>query len=584
MSDPVVQQIKDKLDIAEVLGEYIQLRRAGTNFKARCPFHNEKTPSLMVNRERGVWRCFGCNEGGDVFSFIQKHEGLTFPEVLKILADKAGVQLPERRNTQELDATTKLREELLDINELTARFYHEALLRSKSGEVARNYLATRGVKDASIKKWVLGFAPDDFHQLEKFLATRGISKEKAIQAGVLVKGERAQVYDRFRFRVMFPLFDYHGRIVGFTGRTLSQDDKQAKYVNSPETPIYHKSAILYGLNFAKLAIKKADAAVIAEGNMDCLSSHEAGIENVVASSGTALTTEQLRLVGRLTKNLIFAFDTDTAGAAATRRGLETALAEGFSIKIARLTSKDPDELIKENVELWRNALSEAPNFLDFSFDAIFSKIKIDDREALRKGATQYSQIIALLDDPVAQAQEAKRLKELLDVPLDAVLEYVKRARKPKVGFSTGPQNLKLKPRGRSELTEEKILGLSLANPDFQKILKDNLSVSDFSHIAPLADLVFKGEVAGEQFAGLHFLGEEEMNRFREQESDKEKIEKEFIKLCRELKILSLQNEMNRLGKIISAKEKDKSVDLETTKNQFNELARQKSNLTKEPIS
>lgn len=584
MSDPVVQQIKDKLDIVEVLGEYLELRRAGTNFKARCPFHNEKTPSFMVNRERGVWRCFGCNEGGDIFSFIQKHESLTFPEVLKILADKAGVQLPERRNTQELDANAKLREELLDINELAARFYHEALLRSKSGETARSYLSKRGVKDASIKKWVLGFAPDDFHQLEKFLATRGIAKEKAIQAGVLVRGERGQVYDRFRFRVMFPLFDYHGRIVGFTGRTLSGDDKQGKYVNSPETAIYHKSSILYGLNFAKLAIKKADAVVIVEGNMDCLSSHEAGIENVVASSGTALTTEQLRLVARLTKNLVFAFDTDTAGAAATRRGLESALAEGFSIKIARLTSKDPDELIKENVELWRKALSEAPNFLDFSFDSIFGKIKLDDREALRKGAVQYSQIIALLDDPVAQAQEAKRLKELLDVPLDAVLEYVKRAKKPKVSFSTGPQNLKLKPKDRHELLEERIVGLSLVNSDFKKILKDNLAVSDFSHIAALADLVFKGEAAGEQFAGLHFLGEEEMNRFREQELDKEKIEKAFVKLCTDLKVLSLQNEMDRLGKIISVKEKAKAEDLENFKNQFNELVRQKSNLTKEPIS
>src|SRR3989344_1854542 len=444
MADPIVQEIKEKIDIAEVIGEYVHLRRAGVNVKGLCPFHSEKTPSFMVNRDRGVWRCFGCGEGGDVFSFLQKHEGLTFPEVLKILADKAGIPQPERTAFEkiEYDREAQMRDELLQINELAAKFYHEALLRSQSGQVAREYLQQRGLKDETIKKWQLGFAPDDWHQLETFLTKRGFNKENAVQAGLLARGQGGQVYDRFRFRITFPLLDHYGRAVGFTSRTLSQDEHgpletdrpeavvaapkagrsltgQAKYVNSPETAVYHKSKVLYGYYFAKKAIRAADSIVVVEGNMDVIASHQAGVENVVASSGTALTPDQLNLISRLTKNMIFAFDADKAGLAATRRALEIALQQGFNVRIAQMAgAKDPDELIKQDVNLWQRALAEAPNFLDFSFDLIFGTIKSNDKEGLRKAAKDYLQLIDLVEDSLTQAQESRRVAEKLDVPVD----------------------------------------------------------------------------------------------------------------------------------------------------------------------
>src|SRR3989338_766530 len=347
MADNTVQEIKERIDVADVIGEYVHLRRAGTNLKGLCPFHSEKPPSFMVNRDRGVWRCFGCGEGGDVFAFLQKHESLTFPETLKILADKAGVKLPERQVGQNYDREAQIRDELLQINELAARFYHEALLRSKSGEVAREYLNKRGLSEETIKKWQLGFAPDDWHQLENFLVKKGFAREKMVQAGLLVRNQGqvyddprsgyeksggaaathrkaaqtpptqggGRTYDRFRFRITFPLVDHHGRIVGFTARALGDEDGaqsgspsaawgKAKYINSPETSIYHKGRMLYGYYFAKKAVRQADKIVMVEGNMDCISSQQAGVENVAASSGTALTPDQLSLISRLTKNLI----------------------------------------------------------------------------------------------------------------------------------------------------------------------------------------------------------------------------------------------------------------------------------------
>jgi DNA primase len=592
MSDPVVQEIKDRLDIAEVISEYVQLRRAGANFKGLCPFHNEKTPSFMVSRERGLWKCFGCGEGGDVFSFVQKHESLTFPEVLKILADKAGVQLPVRSSLTDYDKEAKTRDELLYINELTARFYHEALLRSKSGQIARDYLAKRGLKQETIKRWQLGFAPDDFHILEKFLLTRKVNLERAVQAGVLARGQNGNVYDRFRFRVIFPLHDYHGRTVGFTARTLSTDTKEAKYVNSPETDVYHKSKILYGLYFAKKAAKDEKNLIIVEGNMDVIASHEAGVENVVASSGTALTVDQLNLISRLTKNLIFAFDADTAGLAATRRGLELALSQGFKVRIAELLgNKDPDELIRQDVGLWQKVISKAPDFLDFSFKLAFGKINKNNKEVLNAAAEQFLEIVALLKDPILQAQEAKRVAEQLDISSQAVLDKLKDIKKKQGTVSyantvTSARSAELVgAKARSELLEERVIGLALVEPQLRAILQNELASSDFSTLAHAFEFVIKNaeheNFTDEQMSSFQFLGEEELNHLKEIYSDSTKLKKAYVNLCRELRSLSIKEKMKKLSRLIAEKERSKNLqELQSLREEFNNLSIRLSEVSK----
>lgn len=324
MNDPILQDIKDRLNIADIIAGYIQLKKAGVNFKAPCPFHNEKTPSLIVSPQKQIWHCFGCGEGGDVFSFVKKIENLEFKDTLKLLAEKAGVKLPSfRPENKQLQDEKEL---LLRINNFASRFYHQALVKESLGKVALEYLQKRGLSYETIKKWQIGFAPDEFHILEKALLAKKVSPEHMVKAGVCAKNERGQIYDRFRGRITFPIFNYLGEVVGFSARILVDDAKSAKYINSPETSIYSKSQILFGLNFGKEMARKKDEVVVVEGQMDCIAAHQAGFFNTVASSGTALTLGQLNLIGRLTKNLKFCFDSDQAGQNASRKAGELALA------------------------------------------------------------------------------------------------------------------------------------------------------------------------------------------------------------------------------------------------------------------
>lgn len=582
-TDPIIQEIKEKIDIVEMIGEYLPVKRAGTNFKANCPFHNEKTPSFMISRDRGFWHCFGCGESGDVFAFLQKHEGLSFPEVLKILAERTGVRLPEKRDLVQVDREAKQRDDLVSINELAAKFYHQSLLRSQSGKIARDYLTKRGLNDETIKKWQIGFAPDDWHILENFLKTRGISQSLALSSGLLVRGEKGKIYDRFRFRVMFPFFDQFGRVVGFTGRTLDSSD-QAKYVNSPESIVYHKGKLLFGYYFAKKAIRTEDRAVIVEGNIDCISSYQAGVENVVASSGTALTSDQLNILKRLTSNLVFALDADKAGLIAMRKALEPALALGFNIYIADLQGKkDPDELIQVDLKAWKASVGSAVYFLDYIYNLIFKDVKPSDLEGSRKAAKDYLAVVKLVSDPIARAQEAKRVSERLNVPIEPILEFLgkapttakseqKNAAKPKVGV-----------RNRVEKLVEKILALALVNVEFAESIKKQFRASDFSTLAPIFPYVIKSipedSKYSDQLALLRFVGEEEWRRLKEEYTEEQKLIEQFEYMCAGLKELNLQEEMRLLTSELADKERmgDKQA-VKDLRLKFRELSNQLSQI------
>ncbi len=363
-----IEEIKSKLDIVELISEYIQLKSAGANYRALCPFHHEKTPSFLVSSEKQIWHCFGCGKGGDIFTFLKEIEGIEFPEVLKILAAKAGVVL-----SSEQKVSTNQKNKLLEVCDLASRFYQKILESSPVAENARAYLRKRDISPAVIEIFKLGFAPDLSGSLVKFFENRKVNLTDVEAAGLIIKGS-GSYFERFRNRIIFPIQDLHGRVVGFTSRILpgvKNEKEVAKYINTSETLIYSKGRVIYGLDKAKVDIKKENAAIIVEGNMDVIACHQFGFKNTVASSGTAFTHEQIMLLKRYTNNLLLAFDFDLAGQNAVNRGIELALQEEMEVKIISIPSgKDPDECLKsssQGKDLWEKAVRSAQPIMEYYF-------------------------------------------------------------------------------------------------------------------------------------------------------------------------------------------------------------------------
>lgn len=413
----LVPDIKARIDVVDLVAEYVPLKPSGAGtFKGLCPFHQERTPSFHVSRVRQSWHCFGCDVGGDIFTFIERIEGMEFREALTFLAQKAGVVIPE---TQEFEQGKTKKKRLHEVNELAAKFFRSALLHLPQAAEARAYVAKRQIDDLSADLFLIGYAPESWSALTEALAKKGVLADELVTAGLAMKREHGDgVYDRFRGRLMFPIADVHGNIVGFTGRILMADPTQPKYINTPETPVYHKSAVLYGLDKAKAEIRKQNLAVIVEGNMDAVSSHQAGVMNVVAASGTALTLEQLSLIKRFTINLAIAFDQDAAGAAATLRGLDLARQQGFSLKIISLppeAGKDPDEACKKDPNLWRQAIADAQGIIDWVYQRAFARHPHATPEHKRLIAEEVLPEMARIPHPVEREAWVKRLAGDLDI-------------------------------------------------------------------------------------------------------------------------------------------------------------------------
>ncbi|MFA5935303.1 MAG: DNA primase [Patescibacteria group bacterium] len=420
-----VEEIKTRLDVADVVQEYLPLKPAGSgSFRGLCPFHHEKTPSFYVNRPRQSWHCFGCNEGGDIISFVMRMEGMEFREALELLATKAGVELPTFDVKKQSD-----KKRLYEVNMMAAKYFRAMLLESPNAEHARTYAASRGIDDLTGDLWLIGYAPDGWSNLTEALTKKGATEDELIRAGLIGKREQGSgTYDRFRNRLMFTIADVHGNIVGFTGRLLSDEQKEAKYVNTPETQIYKKSSVLYGLDKAKGDIKREDLAVIAEGNMDVVTSHRVGVANVVASSGTALTGEQLNLIKRFTTNLAIAFDQDAAGNAATIRGLDLARQLDFNIHVITLppeAGKDPDDVAKKDVNLWRDAIRDAKGIVDWLYVNAFRGRDVQKPEDKKLIARDLLVEFRRIPDPVERDGWVTRLARDLAVSEDALREAMK---------------------------------------------------------------------------------------------------------------------------------------------------------------
>ncbi len=428
----VVDEIKERLDIVDVISGYVPLKKAGRNFKGLCPFHAEKTPSFIVFPDTQSWHCFGaCGTGGDVFSFIMKRENLEFSEALRLLAKRAGVELAPRGAAE--TAEEKRKERLREINAAAAQYFHNLLLQSGEGARAREYLAERAIAAETVRAFQLGYALDTWEALKGHLVGRGYEVADILAAGLIVEREGGGYYDRFRGRLIFPIRDMRGRVIGFGGRVL--DDSQPKYLNSPQTPLFNKSSVLYGIDLAKGAIRRENMAVIVEGYMDVLMAHQHGIANVVASMGTALTEAQLRLLKRLTKKFTLALDADAAGDQATLRGLALAREtldhqvvpvptprglisyEGrldAEIRIITLPEgKDPDEVIRESPDRWNELVRKALPVVDYYFEALTTDLDLNSAKGKSEAVRRLLPIIREIADSTEQTHYLQKLSRLV---------------------------------------------------------------------------------------------------------------------------------------------------------------------------
>jgi len=344
-----IDRVFDTIQIEEVVGDFVDLKKRGTSLIGLCPFHNEKSPSFNVSISKGIYKCFGCGEGGHAVDFVMKHEKYSYPEAIRYLAKKYNIEVEEDEKSEEQLLINDRRESLLIVTNWAASMFQDSLWNSDEGKaIGLSYFKERGYRDDIIKKFELGYSPESWDYLYSNAVSAGHQDEYLEETGLVIKKEGGRTYDRFRSRVMFPIHNLTGRAVGFGGRTLKTDKKVPKYVNSPESDIYHKSAILYGLYFARKSIVTADNCYLVEGYADVLSVHQAGIENVVATSGTSLTAEQIKLIGRFTKNVTMLYDGDAAGIKASLRGTDMLLKEGLNVKVLLFTDgHDPDSYIQK---------------------------------------------------------------------------------------------------------------------------------------------------------------------------------------------------------------------------------------------
>ncbi len=435
--DRILEDIQQRCDIVDVISGYIPLKKAGRNFKASCPFHNEKTPSFMVCPDKQIFHCFGCAEGGDVFSFIMKYERMEFPEAVRFLADKVGVEIID--DTKEKSTGSySLTALLYKINEQAAWYFQQNLIKDTRAESARKYLAERKVSKASMEKFRFGLAFEQWDGLLNFLRKKGVKDTLLLKSGLVIQNAQGRLYDRFRDRIILPIFNSQGKIVGFGGRLLEFQQKsevlagaakrQPKYINSPETEIYTKGKNLYGFNFSKEFVSREDYVIIVEGYFDFIIPFQAGIKNLVASSGTAFTSEHVRLLKRYTHHVVIVFDPDVAGEEAALRSLDLLIEEGMGVRIAKLDPGfDPDTYVcRHGEENFRKLIDSAKSLFDYKLDLLLSEFRKEVPEEKAKIAMSMLGLVKKIRNVILRASYIKRLSEILSVSEEVLLIELKK--------------------------------------------------------------------------------------------------------------------------------------------------------------
>jgi len=577
-----VEEIKQKIDIVSLINEYVPLKKAGRNFKANCPFHQEKTPSFMVSSELQIYKCFGCGETGDVFSFLQKHEGMDFAEALRFLADRVGIKLKSFDSKAQDE-----KERFYSLNSYTNKFYQYFLFNHPIGKKALDYLRSeRGLRDETIKKFQIGFAPDIRGVLKKFLVDKKKFFPKDIERAGTIYFKGSDLVDRFRGRVTFPLFDHRGNILGFSGRILPGVSKEmAKYINSPETPIYHKSNVLFGLNFSKEDIKSSGFVIVTEGELDMISPWQEGFKNIVAIKGSALTEEQVRLLSRFTKRLVLALDSDIAGNMAARRGIVIAQKQGMEISVARFGKyKDPDEAVRGDRKYFSECITKAIGVWDFLIESVFEKNDSSTGDGKAKISNEIIPVLSSIPDKIVQAHYIEKVARKLNVPLEAVYKQIEEVSQEERETQRIVELPKKPEKTRRQLVEERFLTLAFQS-DPKVLLKnhifnlvqtplprrlleeyrkysekeDKFSASKFTEKLPKELLEGYADMALKDLEGLT--------------EDGQALEKEIKLVLKELEVMDIRHRLEELGVKIRDLEEKKDFDkLTKSQQKFKELA------------
>lgn len=425
-----IQQVIAACDIVDVISTYFPLKRAGTSFKANCPFHNEKSPSFHVTPSRGTYHCFGCGEGGNAIGFVMKYEGLPFIDTVKKLASKYGIALIEESGTPEQEAAAGRRVKLLAVHREIAQWYHQLLLKSPLAAPARDYLKARGLTAATARNWTIGYAPEDAGYYHEWAREKNFSEDLLIESGIFSLKDESQprrgCYARFRHRIMFPIRNDHGDVIAFSGRVLRAEDSPAKYMNSPATPIFNKSEVFFGFDKSKRAIHKAEKAIICEGQIDMLMAFEAGIENIIAPLGTAFTPHHARLLKRHTDQVVLCYDSDNAGYKAASGAFTELTKEGIFVRVAALPAgEDPDSLIRrEGVAALRQRLDDAKDFFDFQIDLRAANRDLSDTRERMKVLRELAENLAKLKDRTALDLALTRCASRLNIGPDELRKMV----------------------------------------------------------------------------------------------------------------------------------------------------------------
>jgi len=575
-----IEEIKNRLDIVDVIKGYIKLHKAGANYRSVCPFHSEKSPSFFVSPPRQIWHCFGsCSEGGDMFKFVMKIEGVEFGDALKILAQKAGVEL--KREDPKLKTA---RQRLYEISDLSCSFFETQLDQSIAGQEAKKYLLGRGIKEESIKKWRLGYSPDAWQGLTDFLISQGYGKDEIEKAGLALRsGKTGKHYDRFRSRIMFPVFDLSTRVIGFGGKVcqnLKRQDGQneAKYINTPATILYDKSRTLYGLNKAGIGIRKNKKCILVEGYMDVIMANQAGFENVIATSGTALTSYQLKILKRYSDNLLTAFDMDIAGNSATKRGIDLAQTEGFNIKIVTMPEgKDPADIVYEDLNEWKKLVGKAKSIHDFYFENILSKFNKDSLEGKKEIAKILLAVIKKIPNKIEQTIWLQGLANVLGVREQDVIEELAKIKIEKTE-QVSDKEVSLTQKTRKELLQERLAILIIKDSQNADLIKEgDLKLFSLSWVQTIDHLKSNNnEVPDDLKDQLNYLS---LKADVESNLDKESIKREFKECFRELKSLVVKEKLDDISKEIKLAEQERnSAKIQELLQRFNQYSKSRNEL------
>lgn len=458
-----VAQIREKIDIVSFISEFTQLKKAGRNFKANCPFHNEKTPSFMVSPERQIWHCFGCQKGGDVYAFLMEYERLEFPEALRLLAKRAGIELVSSKINSGIASK---KERMYQINSLAKEFYHYILTKHPVGKRALVYLQNRGIEPKIIETFALGFAPGTGDALVKYLLQKKkFPKEEIIDAGLgFQKGSR--VVDFFRGRLIFPLFDHRDNVVGFSGRILEPGNIPSKYINTRETLVYHKGDHVYGLHITKEAMRRENQVILVEGEFDVLSCFQNGIGNVIGVKGTALTDNQVNLISRFVQKITFCFDGDNAGQNAIKRSLAVVEKKGLTPTVIEIPGgKDPDEALSKEPGVFKKAVREDSGIYDYLLEKAISQADLTTIEGKKQVSLQLLPVISHISNEIVKEHYIKKISNALDTSYESIVKEMQRLTIPEK--TEVVQLVQKAKRNKEEVLEEYLLALILQseNPD-----------------------------------------------------------------------------------------------------------------------